>query len=119
MTNAPYDEMAGILRRASEGLAADDAAAKAAAEKDQMVQTAGEALPYMFSLLENLILAVGRHTRQSGVLGYAEFCLRNKVAEALTEYALQVAMDKETDAAALVRAMTVLKDAAAGHASEG
>lgn len=90
----------------------------ATSDDDAIVQSAGETLPYLFSLQENFILAVGEHTRGSKALGYAEFCLRNKMAEALTEYVLQVRTEEGVDAPALVRALTVLKQAAAGHKGE-
>ena len=64
---------------------------------------------------ENFVAAVAQRTRGNSALGYAEFCLRNKMAEAMTEYVLQVHVEGEIDAAALVRSLSVQKQSALGH----
>ena len=82
---------------------------------EDAIALSSKILPYLFSLQENFILALAQRTRGSNALGYAEFCLRNKMAEAMTEYVLQVHVEGEIDAAALVRSLTVQKQAALGH----
>jgi hypothetical protein len=83
--------------------------------EEDAIQLSSKILPYLFSLQENFIVALAQRTRGSNALGYAEFCLRNKMAEAMTEYVLQVHVEGEIDAAALVRSLTVQKQAALGH----
>lgn len=82
---------------------------------EDAIALSSKILPYLFSLQENFIVALAQRTRGSNALGYAEFCLRNKMAEAMTEYVLQVHVEGEVDAAALVRSLTVQKQAALGH----
>ena len=82
---------------------------------EDAIALSSKILPYLFSLQENFILALAQRTRGSNALGYAEFCLRNKMAEAMTEYVLQVHVEGEIDAAALVRSLSVQKQAALGH----
>ena len=60
---------------------------------EDAIALSSKILPYLFSLQENFILALAQRTRGNNALGYAEFCLRNKMAEAMTEYVLQVHVD--------------------------
>ena len=123
-TAETVDQAVERLRRTAQGApnpAAPPAAPAAPAgaptpvSDEDAIALSSKILPYLFSLQENFILALAQRTRGSNALGYAEFCLRNKMAEAMTEYVLQVHVEGEIDAAALVRSLTVQKQAALGH----
>jgi hypothetical protein len=124
-TAETVDQAVERLRRTAQGApnpAAPPAGAAGAptptptpVSEEDAIQLSSKILPYLFSLQENFIVALAQRTRGSNALGYAEFCLRNKMAEAMTEYVLQVHVEGEVDAAALVRSLTVQKQAALGH----
>ena len=120
-TAETVDEAVARLRRAAQGTPnpaappAAPAGAPTPVSDEDAIALSSKILPYLFSLQENFILALAQRTRGNNALGYAEFCLRNKMAEAMTEYVLQVHVEGEIDAAALVRSLTVQKQAALGH----
>lgn len=120
-TAETVDQAVERLRRTAQGAPnpaappAAPAGAPTPVSDEDAIALSSKILPYLFSLQENFILALAQRTRGSNALGYAEFCLRNKMAEAMTEYVLQVHVEGEIDAAALVRSLTVQKQAALGH----
>lgn len=120
-TAETVDQAVERLRRTAQGAPnpaappAAPAGAPTPVSDEDAIALSSKILPYLFSLQENFIVALAQRTRGSNALGYAEFCLRNKMAEAMTEYVLQVHVEGEVDAAALVRSLTVQKQAALGH----
>lgn len=120
-TAETVDQAVERLRRTAHGAPnpaappAAPAGAPTPVSDEDAIALSSKILPYLFSLQENFIVALAQRTRGSNALGYAEFCLRNKMAEAMTEYVLQVHVEGEIDAAALVRSLTVQKQAALGH----
>ena len=112
-TAETVDQAVERLRRTAQGAPnpaappAAPAGAPTPVSDEDAIALSSKILPYLFSLQENFILALAQRTRGSNALGYAEFCLRNKMAEAMTEYVLQVHVEGEIDAAALVRSLTV------------
>ena len=120
-TAETVDQAVERLRRTAQGAPnpaappAAPAGAPTPVSDEDAIALSSKILPYLFSLQENFIVALAQRTRGSNALGYAEFCLRNKMAEAMTEYVLQVHVEGEIDAAALVRSLSVQKQAALGH----
>jgi hypothetical protein len=91
---------------------------KALADQETLMRSARDVLPFLYAMQENFIVAVAGHTRESTAMGYAEFCLRAKISEALTEYALQVHSEKGVDAVAFTRLLAVKAGTTAGHKGE-